>query len=305
MLKALILAMRPAQWVKNFFVFAPLIFSQQLFETSSALRAVCAFFLFSFLSGSIYMLNDLEDVEKDRLHPHKKHRPIASGALPISVARLAWPILSVGVLLLGFWLSPWFALIALIYALFNVAYSFKLKHIAYLDVLIIANGFLLRLLAGAAAIQVEVSRWLVSCGFLFALYLALGKRRHELSTHGEQAGKQRAVLKHYNVEQLDLLLGVVASLTVLAYCGYTLDSSTLKRFQTPYLIYTIPFIVFGITRFLQLIERGARTESPTQELLRDLPSILNGIFWVIVVVLILYTGLGQNSLLLKTLTTGR
>ena len=287
-------AMRPAQWVKNFFLFAPLLFSMRLFDTSSVLRSLAAFALFSLLSGSIYLLNDLMDVEKDRLHPHKKNRPIASGALPEATARRLWPILAGIALLASLALSTSFFAIALLYALLNLAYSLKLKHIAYLDVLLIANGFLLRLVAGAAAIQVAVSAWFVGCGFLLALYLALGKRRHELSTHGRHATRQRAALQGYDVEQLDLLLGVVASLTVLAYCGYTLDPTTLARFKTPYLIYTIPFTVFAIVRFLQLIERGARTESPTQELLRDIPSLVNVVLWVCAVIYILYAQPGTH-----------
>ena len=300
MLVAVLRAMRPHQWVKNFFLYAPLLFSLRLFDIESLWRATFGVGLFCVLSGAIYILNDLMDVEKDRLHPHKKHRPIASGALPEASARRLWPILGglslgLGWIVLGFW----FFVVALLYGIFNIAYSLRLKHVAYLDVLLIANGFLLRLLAGASAINVVVSAWLVGCGFLLALYLALGKRRHELSTYGESATQQRAVLERYDVAQLDLLLGLVASLTVLAYCGYTLDPTTLKRFQTPYLIYAIPFVVFGIVRFLQLIERGAKTESPTQELLRDIPFLLNLFLWVAVVIYILYTQPGRDSLLLR------
>ncbi|MCB9637712.1 MAG: decaprenyl-phosphate phosphoribosyltransferase [Myxococcales bacterium] len=300
MLLAVLRALRPHQWVKNLFLYAPLLFSLRLFDPSSLLKATIGFALFCFYSGGIYILNDLMDVEKDRHHPHKKHRPIASGALPEATARKLWPILEVialgvGLLVLG----PWFFLVAVLYVSLNIAYSIKLKHVAYLDVLLIANGFLLRLLAGATAIQVAASTWLIGCGFLLALYLALGKRRHELSTHGSNATRQRAVLERYDVAQLDLLLGIVASLTVLAYCGYTLDPTTLKRFQTPHLIYAIPCVVFAIVRFLQLIERGARTESPTQELLRDIPSLLNALLWVLVVIYILYTQPGKDSLLLR------
>lgn len=174
MLVAVLRAMRPHQWVKNFFLYAPLLFSLRLFDIESLWRATFGVGLFCVLSGAIYILNDLMDVEKDWLHPHKKHRPIASGALPEASARRLWPIL--GGLSLGLgWIrfGFWFFVVALLYGIFNIAYSLRLKHVAYLDVLLIANGFLLRLLAGASAINVVVSAWLVGCGFLLALYLAL------------------------------------------------------------------------------------------------------------------------------------
>lgn len=285
---AILRVMRPHQWVKNFFVFAPLLFSQRLLDTASSLRSFAAFGLFCFLSGAIYIFNDLQDIEKDRLHPHKKFRPLASGDLSEAWASKAWPFLMLATLscatLLGW---PFVATLAT-YGLLNIAYSLRLKHVPYLDVLIVASGFLLRVLAGAFALRVQISSWIVFCGFLLALYLALGKRRHEISAQKEKATDTRTVLGKYRAEQLDLALGIVASLTILAYCGYTLDPSTLRRFQTPDLIYTIPLIVFGIIRFLQLIQRGAQSESPTQELLRDPPILISVFLWVACVIYILY-----------------
>lgn len=295
MLRATIKAMRPHQWAKNTLIFGPLLFSLNLFHLWPVLRSFFGFIIFSMLAGSVYILNDTVDVEKDRLHPKKKHRPIASGQLPLNVAKKLWPTIGLLSLLAAYILNPWFGLVATVYLVNNIGYSFRLKRVPYIDVLIIASGFLLRVLGGILLIDVAISRWILPCTFLLALFLALGKRRHELSAHGEeQATKQRDVLQYYDLKRVNLFLGIVASLTVLAYCGYTLDPSTLNKFKTPYLIYTIPFIVFAIVRFQQLIERGAMSESPTQELLRDVPSLLNVILYVIVVVYILYYQPGKE-----------
>ncbi|HAA57971.1 MAG TPA: decaprenyl-phosphate phosphoribosyltransferase [Myxococcales bacterium] len=296
MLIALIRTMRPHQWAKNTLIFGPLLFGQKLLDVSAVTRSSLGFVLFCFLASSIYILNDVVDVEKDKLHPKKKHRPIPSGKLPLSFARKIWPFFAIGAVVGGFFLSPYFALICLCYLVMNIGYSFRLKRVPYLDIMIIASGFLLRALAGILILDVAISRWILPCTFLLALYLALGKRRHELSAHGERATKQRDVLAYYDIEKTDLFLGIIASLTVLAYCGYTLDPETLRKFKTPFLIYTIPFIVFAILRFLQLIQRGVKTESPTQELLRDIPSLLNVVLWVVAVIYIIYFQPGHELL---------
>ncbi len=295
MLSAILKSMRPHQWAKNLLIFAPLLFALKLKDMDAVLSSGLAFLCFCMLSGSVYILNDLVDVTGDRMHPHKKHRPIASGKFPEEIAWKFWPIsalLAIGLMATQSW---WAALIAGGYFVMNLGYSFRLKHVAYIDVVIIATGFLLRVLIGVMVIHVDISRWLLPCTFTLALYLALGKRRHELATFGEET-VTRSVLKYYALPQLDISLGIAASLTVLSYCAYTLDPTTLKKFHTPYLIYTIPMIVFAIVRFHQLMEKHGKTESPTQELLRDTPSILNVILWIVAVIYILYTQPGSTLL---------
>ncbi len=296
MIIALIRTMRPHQWAKNLLLFAPLLFAKKLFQWESFLSISLGFILFCLLAGSVYILNDLLDFEKDRQHPKKRHRPIASGELSKEIARKTWIFLAIFALLASFALDLLFGVIALSYLLLNLAYSFRLKKIAYLDVLIVATGFLLRVLGGIEILHVSISTWILPCTFLLSLYLALGKRRHELSAHGEKALSQREVMKHYDIERTNLLLSIVAGLTVLAYCGYIIDPMTLKKFHTPYLIFTLPFVAFGIVRFLQLIEKGASTESPTQELLKDIPSLVNVVLWVAAVIYIIYFQPGKSLL---------
>lgn len=295
MLIAILKSMRPHQWAKNTLIFGPLLFALKLTDPHAICMSFIAFLCFCMLSGSVYVLNDLVDVEEDREHPHKRFRPIASGAFPEKIAWKFWPtmaLVALGIMATLSWTS---AGIAAIYFVINLGYSFKLKKVPYIDVALIASGFLLRVLIGITVINVYISRWILPCTFLLALYLALGKRRHELATYGSET-ITRSVLKHYNIKKLDLALGIIASLTVLAYCGYTLDPETLKKFKTPYLIYTIPMIVFAIVRFHQLMEKKGDTESPTQELLRDIPSLLNVLLWVAVVIYILYTQPGSGLL---------
>ncbi len=289
---------RPPQWVKNTFIFAPLIFAQKLYDYNSLLKAILAFAAFCALSSSIYILNDLRDIELDKKHPYKKNRPLASGKFPASLARTIWPImatLSLAILLL--FLNFQSFLIGVGYLVLNISYSLYLKRLPYIDVMSISLGFVLRVLVGVTAIEVEISYWLLPCTFALSLYLALGKRRHELAAYTQDKNKKtRPVLDFYDLQKLDFALAVTSALTVLAYCGYTLDPQTLKKFQTPYLIYTIPMIVFGIVRFLQLVERRPHSESPTQELLRDIPSIINVMIWVGAVIFILYYQPGKNLL---------
>jgi 4-hydroxybenzoate polyprenyltransferase len=299
MIKPLLRTMRPHQWAKNLLVFAPLLFSENLTDPQAVLLSTGAFALFCLLASSVYILNDVVDVDKDREHPHKRHRPIAAGELPVKVATKVWPGIVLFALVCAFFLSGgnlWFVFVCALYFGLNIAYSFKLKRIPYLDVMLIANGFLLRVLSGILILNLDISRWILPCTFLLALYMALGKRRHELSTHYERATKQREVLELYDLKQLDVLMALISSLTVLSYCGYTLDPLTLKKFGTPYLIYTTPFAVFGIVRFQQLMERGAHTESPTQETLRDIPSLLNALFYCGAVIYIIYTKPGKGIL---------
>lgn len=299
--RGLIKTIRPHQWVKNLFVLAPMVFHKDLVsvttngDPSLNLRvtgeAVIGTAVFCLLAGAVYTINDLVDVEADRVHPVKRNRPIASGAVPENVARPFSVILVVSALALAYFELNWkFAAVALLYFVENIAYSFKLKKVAFLDVGLIAFGFVLRVFAGGLATNTTVSGYMLGCTALLALFLGFGKRRHELE--GEHAGKQRAALEAYGKTSLNVALFVTGLATAATYVLYTLDKDTQAFFQSRYLWLTAPFTIFGILRFLALVSgragRGLKAESPTQEMLRDVPFVLNLVLWVFVVVWIIY-----------------
>lgn len=284
-------SMRPHQWVKNAFVLAPVVFSRNFDSPALLSRAALATLLFCVLSGAVYLLNDVLDVEADRAHPIKRNRPVASGRVPIGFAKGACGVLTVVALLLMFLLNHWAGIVAAGYFTMNVAYSMRLKHVAFIDVGIIATGFLLRILAGSLAIAVAVSAWLVACTFLLALYLALGKRKHELRSSGK-ARKQRAVLGRYNPSHVHLTMIVVGVLTVGTYSAYTLAPTTQHYFDLawPQLALTIPFTAFGVARFFWLASTGDEGVSPTERMLKDKFFLLNLVAWIAVVMAVMYFG---------------
>ena len=299
MLRAIIKMIRPHQWVKNLFVMAPMFFHKDVFMVHEGVpslnllvtgRAAAATLVFCFLAGSVYTINDLVDVEADRVHPVKRNRPIASGAVPVHVAKLTAVALVLGSLAAAAWLDWRFAVVALIYLVENIAYSFKLKHVAFLDVSLIALGFVLRVVAGGLATRTPVSEYMYACTALLALFLGFGKRRHELA--GENAGKQRAALKAYSPRSLTVAMALTGTATIVTYILYTLDKDTRAFFHTNLLWLTTPFTIFGIIRFLYLVSgragQGRKAESPTQEMLRDVPFVLNLVIWTIVVVAVVY-----------------
>lgn len=289
MLLGLLRTMRPHQWVKNLFVLAPLVFAKELLDVPIALRATAAFFLFCLASSTVYVLNDLTDVEADRTHPVKKNRPIASGRVPEGVARY-FAVGTATVALLGsFGLHPAFGATIVGYLSLNWAYSKKLKRIAYVDVMCIMAGFQLRVLGGAFAAQADPSVYLIVVTFLLATFLGFGKRMHELG-QGEKAHKQRSVLRSYDERTLTVLLFITAALTVATYAVYTLDPHTREAFGTDYLVITTILPAFGVLRFLHLVRRKHSAESPTEDMLRDKPFLLNLLAWVIAVLLVIYLG---------------
>jgi decaprenyl-phosphate phosphoribosyltransferase len=265
---ALVRTLRPRQWVKNTFVAIPLVFSLRLLDGDSVLRTAAAVLLFSLVSGCVYVLNDLVDVEADREHPKKRLRPIASGALPVAAARTFLGVAVPVVIGLSLALQPWFCAVLTTYFVLNVAYSFRLKHVAYLDVLLIALFFILRVLAGAFAIDVPASPWLLGCTFLLALFLGFGKRAHELAT-AVDAGKQRAALEGYHFESLRWILYVLAIAVVVTYAAYTLSPQTVHAFGTDRLVWTVPLPLVAILRFIRLATTHKDAESPTDAMLRD------------------------------------
>ncbi len=286
MISALVKSMRPHQWVKNGFVLAPLVFSQNLTSQEHVLEALAAALMFCLGSGAVYIINDLVDREGDRAHPVKRNRPIASGALPVSAARVAAIVLLVGSVTAASLLAPLFGAILATYATMNLAYSLQLKHVAFVDAGIIATGFLLRVLGGALAIDVPISIWLVVCTFLLSLYLALGKRKHELLTLGTEA-KTRKVLDNYDLEHVKVIMGAAAGATATSYAAYTWDTATRTQFQTDLLPLTIPFIAYGLVRFYLLTHREDYG-SPTELMIKDVPFIANIVLWGVITVALIY-----------------
>ncbi len=289
MLKGLLRAMRPHQWVKNLFVVAPLVFAKGLLDTAMVSRVALAAGLFSLAASTIYLINDLADIESDRKHPLKRFRPIPSGEVPLPLARGAVAVLGVFALVGGTLLDPRVAACIIGYLVLNLAYTFKLKRVAYVDVLCIATGFELRVLTGTFAADAPPTLYLLAVTFLLASFLGLGKRMHELR-QGERAHRQRAVLERYNRKSLTRLLLLTGTLTVGVYLIYTLDPRTAAFFGTPYLSLTAPFTFFGVMRFLFLVSNRPNSESPTEEMLRDVPFLLNLALWALTVVAVIYAG---------------
>ncbi len=281
--------LRPHQWFKNTFVLAPVFFAKDIFRVDLLTRAASAFAVFCLLAGAVYTMNDLVDVEGDRAHPVKRRRPIPSGRVPLGLAKAVAAGLVALSLAAAAALGPGFALAAFGYFGLNVAYSLRLKKIAYLDVACIAAGFVLRVVAGGLATGVKVSDYLLLCTALLALFLGFGKRRHELAQAlAGSATKQRAALEAYSPRALTAALGLTAVATLGVYTLYTLDPVTKAFFHNDLLWATVVFPVVGMGRFLYLVTHRPRAESPTQEMLRDVPFVLNLIAWVLAVLWLLY-----------------
>jgi decaprenyl-phosphate phosphoribosyltransferase len=289
MFAALLKSSRPHQWVKNVFVAGPLIFARKIDDIPAVLHTCVAILGFCLLSSAVYLFNDIVDVEKDRSHPLKRLRPIASGQLPIKIARLAAFALAFLGLLLTYSRGTLPLAISALYLLQNLAYSFRLKHIPFVDVASIASGFLLRVLAGAAAIPVPPSFWLLGCTILLASFLGFGKRAHELRVAGIKGSSQRRVLDRYNPKVLRTLIHLLAVLTVIAYAGYTQSYHATSAFGTRRLILTLPFVAFGVHRFIGITQGKIDSESPTDSMLRDVPFLIAMLGYAVSVVAILYT----------------
>jgi 4-hydroxybenzoate polyprenyltransferase len=286
-LTALVESLRPRQWVKNLFVFAGLIFGEKLF-TPLVWVAVLTFAIFCALSGAMYLLNDVADRDKDRLHPGKRQRPIAAGRLPVGVAVGVAIALLISSLAVSLAISRPLAMTALSYAILLAAYSAWLKHVVIVDVLVVAAGFVLRVAAGALAVEVEMSGWLLICTILAALFLALGKRRHEYLTLGDQAARHRPILAQYSSGLLDQMIAVVTASTVTAYALYTMSPETVARFHTRRLPITLPFVLYGIFRYLYLLYRQQEGSNPSDLFLNDRPLLLDTLLWILTVLVIVY-----------------
>jgi 4-hydroxybenzoate polyprenyltransferase len=284
----LIVSLRPDQWTKNLIVFAALVFAVKLFDPAALALASAAFLIFCALSGSVYLINDVSDREADRLHPLKRLRPIASGALGAGAA-LGWAIgLSVVALAAAYALRPLFAVTAAAYLALFALYTHTLKHVVILDVMSIAIGFVLRAVAGGLVIGVPVSDWLLVCTILLALFLGLAKRRHEITALADGASGHRRILEEYDPYLLDQMIAIVAAATLVVYVIYCASPDTAERFGTHLLVLTTPFPIYGIFRYLYLVHRKHGGGSPSDLLLRDRPLLGCVALWGIAVVTIIY-----------------
>ena len=280
--------MRPSQWVKNILIFAGLIFSRNLFNAVVFWKVFAGFSFFCLAAGSIYLFNDIKDLEKDRDHPEKSRRPLASGKLKIETAYIAMAsavfVTLIGALVLD---RTFFAIVAA-YLIINLVYTIKIKHVVILDVMCIAFGFVLRVFAGTALANVEITDWLIICTITLSLFLGFSKRRHEIASLQTGQSNHREVLSEYSIQFLDQMIAVATACSAMSYALYTISDETVARFQTRNLVYTIPFVFYGIYRYLYLIHQKKAGGDPTSALLRDKPLLVNNIFWLIVVLIIIY-----------------
>lgn len=297
MLRDLIMTTRPHQWTKNGVVFAGLIFSRNALDPHLVLRSLLAFIIFCAVSSASYIVNDVVDLERDRQHPEKRRRPIASGALPAKIALLVAVLLYLAALGLAWFLGVAFWLTALVYALLILSYSFTFKRMVILDVLVIAVGFVIRAIAGVKALvpaapttELEISPWLLICTLFLALFLATGKRRQEIGMLEKAAAEHRRTLSQYSPRLLDLMMAVMTAVTLLAYATYTIAPATVRKVHSPSLVYTVPFVVYGIFRYCYLVLERRSGGNPAEVLLTDGPLLVNILLWLGMVAVILYAG---------------
>jgi len=287
-LKHIIVAVRPGQWVKNLFIFAGLIFSGNLFHPEVFIRVGKGFILFSAAASGIYIFNDIMDLEYDRAHPEKKHRPLAAGQLKVTAAYACAFVLAAAGLSGALILDREFFAILLSYLIINIAYTVIIKKMVILDIMCIASGFVLRVLAGTELAEVVPSGWLILCTIMLSLFLGFGKRRHELVVIGADALSHRKVLGQYSLSFLDQMISISTACIVMSYALYTVSPQTVGRFGTRNLVFSIPFVIYGIYRYLYLIHQKNMGGNPPGDLFKDLPLLANALLWALLVVLIIY-----------------
>src|ERR1035437_248038 len=280
--------LRPYQWVKNLLVFSGLIFSTSLFKTDVIGVSLAAFGIFCLASSGIYILNDLRDIKLDRMHLVKMNRAIASGKVSKVSAVIILLLLLLAATLLSYLLDKNFFSIIIIYIAINIAYSFGLKKVVILDAFIVASGFLLRAFAGCVVIHVDVTPWLFICTLSLALIVSFGKRRDELNILKTDAKDHRETLQFYNIQLLDIILTICSATAIGTYSLYTMAEETVLRFGSQRLIITIPFVMYGVFRYLYLIYVQNKGGDPTKLLVRDFPTIINGVFWILSVGYVIY-----------------
>ena len=291
-LRTLLVTLRPEQWTKNLLVFAGIMFGGRLLDIDAVSSAIGAFAIFCGLSSTVYIFNDLADRDADKQHPLKGTRPIASGDLPVGIAAAAGLAIGGAALLGATLMRPALGLVSAAYLLLLLLYSAALKHLVIIDVLVIAGGFVLRAVAGAVAVDVPISHWLLVCTTLLALFLALSKRRHELTLLGDGAVGHRRILEEYSPYLLDQMIAVVTASTLVAYTLYTTDAETASRLGTGRLGLTIPFVLYGIFRYLYLVHQKRGGGSPSTMLVTDRPLLACVALWGLSVAVLLYFPLG-------------
>ncbi len=279
--------LRPQQWIKNVFLFAGLIFSRHFYYTESIVTSIYAFIIFSLLSSGVYIVNDIFDYAEDKIHPVKSKRPIASGRIKIQTGWLISLLLMIISIFLSHYVNNSFFYTCLIYTGLMILYSLKVKHIIILDVLFVAIGYVLRAIAGAVAIRVEISSWLLLCTLLLALFIVVSKRRTEMVLLGEEAVKHRKILSHYSIDLLNQMNAIVTSACIVSYCLYTLAPETVAKFNTRNLILTVPFVIYGIFRYLYLTHEKREADIPEKIVITDTPLQICLILWIITCVVIL------------------
>ncbi|MBN3039842.1 MAG: decaprenyl-phosphate phosphoribosyltransferase, partial [Candidatus Omnitrophica bacterium] len=287
-MKYLIFSLRPKHWIKNFFIFLPLIFGGKLFVYPFNLKACLAFVFFSLASGAVYIINDIIDLPKDRRHPIKKLRPLASGRIKVKTALTSAVLISLLAVIASFFVNLYLGFIVIIYLISNLLYSFFLKEIVIIDVFSIGLFFLLRVIAGSFASNVILSHWIIIMTVLLALFLGFNKRRQEVRVFQRKASSYRSVLKKYQPYFIDQMIAVITSSIVVVYMLYTIDARTVKELGTNKLIYSIPFVYYGIFRYLYLINRQVKDGDPTRLLLFDKMLQLNILLWIFVCITVIY-----------------
>ncbi|MFN3762876.1 MAG: decaprenyl-phosphate phosphoribosyltransferase [Anaerolineae bacterium] len=288
-LKALIEAMRPKQWAKNIFVFAPLVFDLKLFHPVYLARTLAGFVLLCLISGAVYLINDLADAEKDRQHPRKRNRPIASGRLSPRLALTAAVLIPLVGLPAGFRLDPLFGAILAVYFVLQIAYSFSLKNLVIVDAMAVAAGFVLRVAAGIPLVEAErFSPWIYTCMGLLALFISFSKRRHELTLLGENANSHRESLGEYTILLLDQFILIVTAATLVAYTLYTFSAPNLP--PNHLMMLTVPFVLYAVFRYLYLVYVKGLGGEPEEIVLRDRPLQVGVLLWGLAVILIMYLG---------------
>lgn len=291
-LTALLRSLRIRSWTKNLFVFAGILFGNHLDDPRAIGLTALGVLGFCLLSSSTYLINDIADRNRDKFHPEKKNRPVASGALSVSLAALSAFLLAAGVLITSWILAPTYALVLSIYLVMQLAYSLKLKHVVILDVLIIAAGFVLRAIAGvtlamdAGYSDVSISHWLIVCTFFLAVFLAFAKRRYEVVSLGQDAHGHREILEEYSISLLDEMIGIATAASIIGYSIYSVSQRTMELVSTKLWV-TIPFVTYGVFRYLYLIHIKGHGGSPDRILLTDKPLLVNILLWIITVVLAL------------------
>lgn len=287
-MRYLFLALRPKEWIKNCLIFLPLIFGKKLFIFPTNLKSAAAFFLFSITASAVYLINDLIDLERDKLHPIKRLRPIASGKVNVKQAKYIATFLGTLSIAFSFMLDYLFGCVVVAYHIFNLAYTKILKNIVIVDVFCLGIFFLLRLNAGSVLARVELSHWIVIMTVLLALFLGFNKRRQELELLQRKAPFHRQVLTKYNIYFIDQIITTITSSIVVSYILYTVDIRTIQEFGTKHLMYSIPFVYYGIFRYLYLIHKLKRFTDPTSILYSDTKMQLNLILWVMICIGVIY-----------------